>query len=256
MFHPYGAPPSVADAIARATVERYPDPTARTMREAVARFLHVRPGQVIAGNGSIEIIYLLAHAYLDPRRSRGDHRANLWRVRGCRAVLRRRSRGVPCPRRERVPSSTWPPYRSVIQAARPKLVFCCNPNNPTGQALDLSQVRTLLDAVGAVADCWSSTKPIGHWPTTASSPGPSLELVEHGPLMLLRSLTKDFALPGLRLGYAVAPLTVGERLNALSVPWAVNAFAEGKWGISICLARPSICSAAARTSPRQSLPTG
>src|SRR5438067_1053422 len=50
--HPYGAPQSVADTIARVTVERYPDPSARGMREAVARHFKVLPDQVVAGNGS------------------------------------------------------------------------------------------------------------------------------------------------------------------------------------------------------------
>src|SRR5205814_5465817 len=64
--HPYGAPPSIAATIARVTLERYPDPSASGMRAAVAGHFDVLPDQVIAGNGSIEIIYLLAQTYLDP----------------------------------------------------------------------------------------------------------------------------------------------------------------------------------------------
>src|SRR5690242_5590217 len=64
--HAYGPPPTVAATLARVSLERYPDANAATMRAAMANQLGVQPEQVVAGNGSVELIYLLANVYLDP----------------------------------------------------------------------------------------------------------------------------------------------------------------------------------------------
>src|SRR5919206_2504317 len=64
--HPYGPPASVAASLAGVSLDRYPDASAATMREAMAHQLGVEPEQVVAGNGSVELIYLLAQVYLDP----------------------------------------------------------------------------------------------------------------------------------------------------------------------------------------------
>src|SRR5215510_14243143 len=64
--HSYGPPASVAATVARVSLERYPDSNAASMREAMARQLGVEPEQVVAGNGSVELIYLLCQVYLDP----------------------------------------------------------------------------------------------------------------------------------------------------------------------------------------------
>src|SRR5262249_22989822 len=64
--NPFGPPPGVLKAIASADVTRYPEADARTLREAIADHARVAPEQVICGNGSVELMWLAALAYLRP----------------------------------------------------------------------------------------------------------------------------------------------------------------------------------------------
>src|SRR5262245_4601561 len=143
--HSYGPPASIAATLARVSLERYPDANAATMREEMARQLGVQPEQVVAGNGSVELIYLLAQVYLDP----GDRAliigptcseyASAIRFCGAEAV------------EYRAPEQHGfrPDLEAIlglIRTHRPKLVFCCNPNNPTGQVLGEAEVRLLMQS--------------------------------------------------------------------------------------------------------------
>jgi len=223
--HSYGPPASVAATVAQVSLERYPDSNAATMREAMARQLGVEPEQVVAGNGSVELIYLLCQVYLDP----GDRAliiaptfseyASAIRFCGAEAVEYR------APEQD----GFRPDLESVvrlIQTQRPKLIFCCNPNNPTGQVLGEAEVRVLMAAAARVGGLLVLDEAYLPLADEGAFTWRSVDLLDSGPVVLLRSVTKDYAVPGLRLGYALAPAEVGRTLNSVRVPWGVNVFAE------------------------------
>jgi histidinol-phosphate aminotransferase len=223
--HSYGPPASVAATVAGVSLERYPDANAATMREAMAHQLGVEPEQVVAGNGSVELIYLLAHAYLDPH-DRAlvigptfSEYASAIRFCGAEAIEYR------APRQHAFRPNLEDILR-LIWTQRPKLIFCCNPNNPTGQVLGEAEVRVLMEAAGRVGGLLVLDEAYLPLADRGVFTWRSVDLLESGPVVLLRSVTKDYAVPGLRLGYALAPVGVGQTLNAVRLPWGVNVFAE------------------------------
>ena len=114
--------------------------------------------------------------------------------------------------------------RAIDQIAEisPSLVFLCNPNNPTGVYLSEDEVRSVAEALtgsGVLAldeayasfvdESWDSTR-----------------LLSMGKVVLLRSMTKDYALTGLRLGYLLAPEGIVARIRRFQYSWSVNAPAQ------------------------------
>jgi histidinol-phosphate aminotransferase len=104
---------------------------------------------------------------------------------------------------------------------RPRAIFTCNPNNPTGKYLSRREIEKLLNAIGDgllildeayvafVAKSWNST-----------------EFISRGNVVVLRSMTKDYGLTGLRLGYAVAHREIIDTLRRVCPPWNVNIIAQ------------------------------
>ena len=109
----------------------------------------------------------------------------------------------------------------LVHAVDGRLIFLCNPNNPTGTLLSADDIRKLAQAVPrAMIVVDEAYRPF------VDDPPPTTLLLDCGNVVLLRSLTKDCALAGLRLGYALAPGDVCAALDRVRPPWSVNAVAQ------------------------------
>ena len=230
---PLGPPDGVAAAIAAVNLAAYPDPHCLELTEAIARRHRrdgVAPANIIVGNGSTEIIHLLARAYiaapppgcspsallLTPTYGEYDGAV---RLAGGSLITQDAVRS-PAGFRWDIDAAA-----ATLTARRPALAFICNPNNPTGALLepdDLSRLAEAARAAGALLVVDEAYINLSERHNDATA----LRLAAGSPVIALRSMTKDYALTALRLGYAVAPPPVIARLAAWQPDWSVNGLAQ------------------------------
>jgi histidinol-phosphate aminotransferase len=219
--NPFMPPPGIREKMSRMPIERYPDSQATELRERLSARLGIPAENILAGNGTTELIRLIALAYF----RRGDGVMILEPTYGEYEVAGRIAGTRLIKYRAGEINNFTPIMGEVIELLRrhrPRAVFICNPNNPTGKylprrdiervAADLRDGLLILDEayVAFAGDAWDS-----------------LDLTGRSNVVVLRSMTKDYGLPGLRLGYAIARREIIDSLCRVLPPWNVNAIAQG-----------------------------
>ena len=217
-LNPMGAPKPVLEGARRAVLDcaRYPDPACHGLRRAIARRDGVEEEAILCGNGASDLIYRLALA-LKPRQA--------LLLAPTFSEYRRALEGVGCQIREhRLEERTgFLPGEDLLEVIVPRvdLVFLCAHNNPTGRLMDGGLLGRVLSrcreagALLAVDQCFLEL--------TAGDPRRLTEELSGGGLLLLRALTKSYALAGLRLGYALCgEAALLGRMAAAGPPWAVS----------------------------------
>jgi threonine-phosphate decarboxylase len=222
-INPLGPPPGALD-VAREAIRdsstRYPPLDDPELREALAAYMGVSADRVLPTNGGAEALFLAARTTLGERR-----RALILEPTFSEYAAAATAAGMEVVRR---------PYRIVENGLRPDVsalndlqefdaVFLCNPNNPTGDTLSAEEVRGIIARGHEAGATLILDEAFADF-----APQNSLarEVGEH--LMVARSFTKFFAMPGLRLG---ALLTADlERARSFQPSWSVNvaAAAAGK----------------------------
>ena len=220
-INPLGVPEPAARAIREniGLLVHYPDPFADGFSRTMAEHLGVAPKAVICGNGSTELIYLLARVFrpqhvlvLAPTFSEYE-----------RACLM--THGSSCVRHVLSPRDGYAldPVSFIDSLAGCDMAFLCNPNNPTGRLLEREAVLEIARAANR-GNCLLVLDEafIDFTPDQSLVRG-----VEKNPnLIVLRSLTKFYALSGLRIGYGVFPDALARRIRGHKEPWSVNTLAQ------------------------------
>jgi len=218
--NPFPPPSGVREIFNTIAIERYPDSEATEFRQCLSGKLGVAPDNILAGNGAVEIIRLIALTYfrygdcvLIPEPTFGEYRVACQIV-GAEVVNQwgKEAENFALKVEEMV---------NLIRQRHPKGVFICNPNNPTGQYLAKEELEAILDACG---DCLLILDEA--YVTFVDKSWSSVDLVSRGNVVIVRSLTKDYALAGLRIGYAVASREIINDLRRVCPPWNVNAVAQ------------------------------
>ncbi|MFN8533014.1 MAG: histidinol-phosphate transaminase [Dehalococcoidia bacterium] len=210
---PLGPPPAVLDAIRNARVDAYPEPDAVSFRRAVAGQLGVPADWVAAGNGAAELIWLAALASAGPGRNGlivgptfGEY-ARAIQVAGASPVEIRAEAPEFIPPIDRI--------TDALDRLHPALLFLCNPNNPTGSLIAAAELAALADrAPDTLLAIDEAYLPFTDAPDL-------LALLDRPNLLLIRSLTKAYAIPGVRIGYALGQTT--GVLRRIAPPWSVGA---------------------------------
>jgi threonine-phosphate decarboxylase len=223
-INPLG-PPAVGLCAIRAALKQivhYPDPDCWKLRQALARQCGVDPDMILVGNGSTELIHLLPRALaIKAALIMGPTFEEY-----ARALTNAGSsvQYIHARREERF----RPPLKEVLRqlsATRSRFdaVWLCNPNNPTGQVMNRRAVRELAEVVDRQQG-WLIVDEafIDYCPTQSVVS----MLSPHPRVMVLRSLTKFYAMPGLRIGYLVGASKVLDRLRDRQPPWSVNSLVQ------------------------------
>ena len=198
-----GTDSSALDAYLRTRMDvmrSYPEPSAASLEVLIAKDCGISPDEVLVTSGAVDAIYLIAQAY---------------RHEGTCHVLQ-------------------PTFREYEDACRVfgyqehedgALCWLCNPNNPTGDVMAAEDVLALAERHRLLIVDQSYEDY-----TIAPLLQPA-EVVGRDDIILLHSMTKRYAVPGLRLGYVTASAAIISRLREQYRPWAINALSleAGKW---------------------------
>ena len=220
--NPYPPVPAVVAAIAAAAgdVNRYGDHRAADLRAAIAGWLEVDVDRVAAGCGSVGLLQQLLLAYVDP----GDEVVYPWPSFEAYPIDVQLTGGVEVT----VPLVDHTFDLEAVAGAvtdRTKLVLLANPNNPTGTAVHVDQLRRLVeqvpdDVLVVVDEAYREF-------VTADLGDPIADLQpDHPNVVVLRTFSKAFGLAALRTGYAVADPEVVVELDKVLIAFAVNHLAQ------------------------------
>ena len=213
--NPYGPSPKVVPALGSfLNYNHYPDPGQRRLREALAKDLGAPADQIVAGNGSDEVIDMLLRMFLGP----GENIIIPTPTFGMYAFSAEVCGGeaIAVPRDENF-DIDLEAIKSAI-TPRTKAIFFPSPNNPTGNIVSEAQIRALLDTgLLVVVDetyyefCGETVLPV---------------LPEYPNLVVLRTFSKWAGLAGLRIGLGVMHPDIALTMMSMKSPYNVNLAAE------------------------------
>jgi len=217
--NPYGPSPRVREALAQVPYDRYPDRETLALRRALSTHLHVTAEQILVGNGSTELVWLVALAFVragDTVVLVGPTFGEYTRAAVLMGARLQQYTAQPANDFRVVPEAIM----QVLEEYQPRLVFLCNPNNPTGTCVAPDSIAhwaaTFFRTLFIVDEAY----------LTFTASAPSVLSVRRPNMLVLHSMTKAYALAGLRLGYAVGSADVLEALRRARPPWSVNALAQ------------------------------
>ena len=200
-------------------VQFYPDPKSENVISSLEKYTHLSKSNIIVGNGAIEILYNFCFAFLSKTTKVLIH--------------------VP----------TFQEYETAVKLSNCKIsyfnslnlsanidlfisqipkngcVFLCNPNNPTGELLSKKELLSIvieakkLKTIVFIDECFIELVP-------KSNESILSYVKKYDNIFILRSLTKSFGLPGLRIGYACGSKEIIKILQKIKIPWSVNSLAQ------------------------------
>jgi threonine-phosphate decarboxylase len=221
--NPLGPPKKLILALIKNTkaLTYYPDPEYKKLKAALAKYYNINEENIIVGNGATELIHLFAQTFI----SKNDK------------VI------IPIPTFEEYQYATEKMKAKIIHIKlKPdmhidietiisklnniKAIFICNPNNPTGilekrkDILNLikeaNQTNTLILLDESFIDLVVTKRPY----TLINS------INQFNNLFIIKSLTKIYSIPGLRIGFGIGPKHIITELNKNRIPWNVSTLAE------------------------------
>ena len=219
--NPLGASPKALAAIdnALADIARYPDGSGYELKAALTRKLGVPAEQIVLGNGSNDVLELVARAFLAPRTSAVFSRHAF-------AVYPLATQAVGAEGIEAAAHDYGHDLDAMLDAIRTdtRVVFIANPNNPTGTWLANAELLAFLQRVPENVIVVLDEAYGEYLPQDKQSD--ALAWLQRFPnLVVSRTFSKAYGLAGLRVGYALASRMVADMMNRVRQPFNVNSLA-------------------------------
>ncbi|MDI6816737.1 MAG: histidinol-phosphate transaminase [Actinomycetota bacterium] len=219
---PYQPFPQVTGAMQKAVFEvnRYPDGGCTFLREKLADRLGVTPSMIMVGSGSNELLRLLANVLLNPEDE--AVMANPSFIVYPTVVKLMNAKAVEVPLKG---------YHHDLDAMagaineRTKMVFICNPNNPTGTMMTRGEVEAFLakiptDVVVVLDEAYFELVRDNNYPNGMDY------IAGERPVVVFRTFSKVYGLAGCRIGYGIAPEFIIQAINKVREPFNVNTIAQ------------------------------
>jgi threonine-phosphate decarboxylase len=196
----------------------YPDNTHRELKQALATYHDLSPENIVVANGSTEIIYhlpamlpgtralIISPSFNEYLRALGQQH---WEVR--HFILK--------------PENNFSIDLAALGQALAEgcdALYLCNPGNPNGTLYNLRTIERIYSLCITSGTFLVLDEAFMDFCEESSA---KRDIVTGGNGIVLRSMTKFFGIPGLRLGYALSSSTLAERLDAMGGPWSVNTLA-------------------------------
>jgi histidinol-phosphate aminotransferase len=215
---PFGPSPRAIEAYLKAaqTLSRYPDGSARPLREAIAKLYGLDPARIVCGAGSDELLNLLATAFLGPGEEAiySRHGFLVYRI----AILAHGATPVVAPEKD-LTADVDEILARVTPATR--MVFLANPNNPTGTYLTFDEVKRLRAGLPETVLLVLDAAYAEYVRANDYEAGIELVATTHNTVMT-RTFSKIYGLASLRIGWAYCPDAIADALNRIRGPFNVS----------------------------------
>ncbi len=219
-INPQPLPEEVYSAFRNASIERYPDSSSHVLKREIAASYGLAEEEILVVNGTSQAVFLIAAAYLKE--------TTPWILAGPTYSEYADACRLCSPREIRIDSVEEDIFRpsadkliEAMKRERPALLWLCSPNNPTGTVLPEEDFHRIADAALETGTLFILDEAY-----RCFTPSSLRYKTEREGVVNLRSMTKDFSIPGLRLGYVRANRAVIAKLAERQPEWSVSAPAQ------------------------------
>jgi len=217
---PYDIPVELKEEICRRAVQRqwnrYPDISGTPVREALAKYLNLSPGRIVAGVGSDELLLSLSGMVLNKSKYVLVVEPTFQMYRYCADVFEAKIRTLNMNSRLEYPVEEM---LDAIEKYDPGLIFIASPNNPTGGIIGNDGLAKILEAARGLVvldEAYGEFSPVS-----------GLELQsKYRNLVITRTFSKALSMAGLRLGFIIADPEINSYIYRVKNPFSVNIFTE------------------------------
>jgi histidinol-phosphate aminotransferase len=195
------------------TLNRYPDPEARSLKKTIAKNFGIKPENILLGNGSDELIYYLITTFggtvLYPMPT-----FSMYGI--ISDAIDERNIGIPLDKEFDLDIEK---FLKVIKKENPRLIFLSSPNNPTGNCFSSERILKIIEASRGIVIVDEAYQPF------SSEKGFLPLLRDYKNLCIMRTLSK-IGFAGLRLGFLIADAEIINEVNKVRLPFNVNSISQ------------------------------